>query len=160
MKWIAQNKPLVVILAVTAIVAWFRLRPASMEPASVEADVLEADRGRQPIASVDALTKLGQVDWELATDMSAGSRPLDLDDPFVPVRNDVGQAEDTDSRAGWPELRLTAIMIGNGTPVAIINDRIVEPGGTIGRVRVRRIDPYAVHFELDGRQMTMKLRND
>ena len=160
MKWIAQNRPLVVVLALTAIVAWYRLRPASMAPAPVEAYVDEPDRSGQPIASVGALTKLGQVEWELPVDGQATPDSHGPADPFAVVHDGAGEFTDVAAESGWPELRLTAIMTGAGTPVAIINDRIVEPGTAIGEVHVRRIDPYAVELELGGRRMTMKLQND
>lgn len=46
---------------------------------------------------------------------------------------------------------------GNGKPLALINNELVEEGGSVRGARLVRVDQDAVELEQDGRTRTLKL---
>jgi len=61
------------------------------------------------------------------------------------------------SAAGKPvELRLNAISVKDGHPVAILNDRLVREGDMFDGIRVLRIGDAEVEVEVAGERRTLR----
>ncbi|MEW6744108.1 MAG: hypothetical protein AB1486_15250 [Planctomycetota bacterium] len=56
------------------------------------------------------------------------------------------------------DFRLEGLALGEGTPLAIVNGRIVGPGDLVGEARVVSIDRSGVTLEAAGRSLQITLR--
>lgn len=74
--------------------------------------------------------------------------------PVAPAA--VGRPAAPDRPGPMPELRLSAISVRDGQPVAIVNDRIVREGDDFDGVRVVRIGETEVEVEFRGRRHVLR----
>jgi len=83
-------------------------------------------------------------------DAPAGSDPLA---PATATPTDPGPPAPAAASAG---LRLNAISVRDGHPVAILNDRLVREGDRFDGIRVLRIGETEVEVEVDGERRTLR----
>jgi hypothetical protein len=55
-----------------------------------------------------------------------------------------------------PELRLNAITVRDGRPIALINDRLVREGDSFDGVRILRIGESEVEVEVQGQRRVIR----
>lgn len=89
-------------------------------------------------------------------------RPI-VRDIFVPLRSlkkaETGTAEQEPSKPGL-SLKLRATIVGGERPIAIINDRFVRAGDSIGEYTVVRIGKTEVLLDANNRQMALEMGKD
>jgi len=59
---------------------------------------------------------------------------------------------------GGAKITLDGIVFSDTTPVAVLNGRVVSPGGFIEGYTVSQIQPDRVELERDGTRILLKLR--
>ena len=87
-----------------------------------------------------------------ATATPPGASPLGATAPARPPAPPAA----ADVPAPMPELRLAAISVRDGQPVAIVNDRLVREGDSFDGVRVVRIGEAEVEVEFRGRRHVLR----
>ena len=89
-------------------------------------------------------------------------RPI-VRDIFVPLKSlkkaETGTTEQEPSRPGR-SLKLRGTIVGGENPIAIINDRFVRAGDTIGEYKVVRIGKTEVLLDTDNREMALEMGKD
>jgi len=86
-------------------------------------------------------------------------RPI-VRDIFVPLKSlkkaKIGTTEQEPSRPGR-SLKLRGTIVGGESPIAIINDRFVRPGDTIGDYTVVRIGKTEVLLDAGNREIALEM---
>jgi len=88
------------------------------------------------------------------------TRPVGVRPPAPPVSllaPPKAEAGGPDQPAGAPpELRLNAISVRDGHPVAIVNDRLVREGDSFDGIRILKIGDAEVEVEVAGQRRTLR----
>jgi len=88
------------------------------------------------------------------------TRPVAAPPPASPVSllaPPKAEAGGPDQPAGTaPELRLNAISVRDGHPVAIVNDRLVREGDSFDGIRILKIGDAEVEVEVAGQRRTLR----
>ena len=89
-------------------------------------------------------------------------RPI-VRDIFVPLKSlkktEIGTTEQEPSRPGR-SLKLRGTIVGGDSPIAIINDRFVRAGDSIGEYKVVRIGKTEVVLDAGNREMALEMGKD
>jgi len=103
-----------------------------------------ARRPAAPAAAIPAAT-----DATTAAPAAAVRRPAPDDAPSSSPPAPAGSA-------AWPELRLGAISVRDGHPVALVNDRLVREGDAFDGVSIVRIGDAEVEVEFRGERRVLR----
>lgn len=92
----------------------------------------------------------------LSTTSPATTDPAVLEPPAATLAASPVPAPAVAAAPSRPPLRLTAVSVQDGRPVAIIDDRLVREGDRFDGVLVLRIGEAEVEVEVDGRRETLR----
>jgi len=169
------RRPLVVtaataVLAVSlvAVAAWWLLRPrppSRPSPSPTAAAPLARDASApamvQPTGPPPAPpTRTASSPPPAASNASSTRResspPRDLALPEPTAAPPASPSEEAPPATPVPELRLNAITVRDGRPIALINDRLVREGDSFDGVRILRIGESEVEVEIRGQRRVIR----
>lgn len=150
-----------------ALGAWWLLRPTTASrPSPSPASAAPLSRGvsapavAQPTAAPTAPPTRTALSPPPQASNAASMRPESLPprDLTLPEPTTAAPAASPPEEAppAAPELRLNAITVRDGRPIALINDRLVREGDSFDGVRILRIGESEVEVEVQGQRRVIR----